>query len=186
MLLYKNKQMSRHSHKHITKRVNWGILKGEQGCRGKTGPRGKRGHSGRDAVLAFGYATNDVEQFNVDANSAVEFNNIYFPFLETNILGNVLSLDEKGVYELNYAVRGISANIENPVSFGLFNNGNLISGSVNSLTSSNNFILNGSVITEVASLNANIQLVNLSQLDSVSYINSDNSNNAFISAKRLV
>ena len=178
--------MSRHSTKHITKRVNWGILKGENGCRGKTGHRGKRGHSGRDAVLAFGYATNDVEQFNVVANTAVEFNNIFFPFLETNILGNVLNLEEKGIYELNYSVRGISSNIENPVAFGLYNNGNLLNGSVNSLITANNFILNGSVIAEIADINANIQLVNLSQVDSVSYLNTDNSNNAVISAKRLV
>jgi len=177
--------MSRHSNKHITKRVNWGILRGEPGCRGKRGHHGKRGHPGRDAVLAFAYAINDTEQFNVLPNTPVEFNNVYFPFLETNILGNVLNLDEKGVYELNYSVRGISSNIENQVSFGLYNNGNIISGSVNSLISSNNFILNGSVITEVNSLNANIQLVNLSQVDSLLYTNTDNSNNAFISAKKL-
>jgi hypothetical protein len=178
--------MSRHSHKHITKRVNWGILRGEPGCQGKRGHTGKRGHPGRDAILAFGYATNDVEQFNVSPNTAVEFNNIYFPFLETNILGNVLNLNENGIYELNYSVRGISSNIENSVAFGLYNNGNLVTGSVNSLVSANNFILNGSVIAEITELNANIQLVNLSQIDSVSYQNNDSSNNAVISAKRLV
>lgn len=182
--------MSRHSRNHsdkkITRRVNWGILKGEKGSRGKRGHTGKRGHPGRDAVLAFGYATNDVQQFNVAANTAVEFNNIYFPFLDTNVQGNVLSLDERGVYELNYSVRGISSNIENPVSFGLYNNGNLVSGSVNSLVSTNNFILNGSVIAEITEHKANIQLVNLSQVDSVSYLNNDNSNNAVISTKRLV
>jgi hypothetical protein len=182
--------MSRHSRNHsnkaITRRVNWGILKGEPGCRGKRGHPGKRGHSGKDALLAFGYATNDVEQFNVAANTAVDFNNIYFPFLETNVQGNVLSLDEKGVYELNYSVRGISSNIENPMAFGLFNNGNLVSGSVNSLTSATNFIINGTVIAEITEHNSNIQLLNLSQVDSVSYVNTDVSNNAVISAKRLV
>ncbi len=175
-----------HSDRHIVKRVNWGILKGERGGRGKRGYDGRRGKPGRDAVLAFGYGTNDVQQFSVAANTAVEFNNIYFPFLETNIQGNVLSLDEKGIYELNYAVRGISSNVELPVAFGLWNNGNLIAGSVNSLVSANNFILNGSVIAEIDEHCANIQLVNLSQTESVSYLNTDTSNNAFISAKRLV
>lgn len=182
--------MSRHSRNHsnkkITRRVNWGILKGEPGCRGKRGHTGKRGRPGRDAVLAFGYATNDIQRFNVDANTAVEFNNVFFPFLDTNVQGNILSLDERGIYELNYSVRGISSNIENPVSFGLYNNGNLVSGSVNSLISANNLILNGSVIAEITEPHANIQLVNLSQDDSLSYLNADNSNNAVISAKRLV
>ena len=176
----------KHSDKHITRRVNWGILKGEPGKKGSRGHTGKRGKSGRDAVLAFGYAVNDIPQFNVDANAAVEFNNIFFPFLETNIQGNVLTLDENGVYELNYSVRGISSNILNPIVFGLFNNGNLITGSVNSLISDNNIILNGSVIAEITTQHANIQLMNLSTEDSVSYLNNDSSNNAIISAKRLV
>jgi hypothetical protein len=179
--------MSRHhSDRHIVKQVNWGILKGERGHRGSRGHTGHRGKPGRDAVLAFGYGTNDVQQFNVAANTAVEFNNIYFPFLETNIQGNVLSLDENGVYEINYAVRGISSNVEIPVAFGLWNNGNLVAGSVNSLVSANSFILNGSVIAEINEPYSNIQLVNLSQTESVSYLNADASNNAFISAKRLV
>ena len=179
--------MSRHhSDKHLTRRVNWGILRGERGKKGCRGHTGKRGKSGRDAVLAFGYAVNDVPQFNVVANVAVEFNNNYFPFLETNIQGNVLTLDENGVYELNYSVRGISSNILNPVVFGLFNNGNLISGSVNSLISDTNLVINGSVIAEIAEHQANIQLINMSAEDSVSYVNNDSSNNAIISAKRLV
>jgi hypothetical protein len=178
--------MSRHhSDKHITRRVNWGILRGEPGKKGCRGHTGKRGKSGRDAVLAFGYAVNDIPEFNVAANVAVEFNNNFFPFLETNIQGNVLTLDENGVYELNYSVRGISSNILNPVVFGLFNNGNLITGSVNSLISNNNLIINGSVITEISEHQANIQLMNMSTEDSVSYVNNDYSNNVIISAKRL-
>jgi len=174
----------RHS---ITKRVNWGILKGEKGCRGKRGHRGKTGHDGRDAVLSFAYATNNLEQFQVLANTAVDFNDVYFPYLEANINGNTLTVDEQGVYEFVYSVRGISSNIGNSVLFGLTNNGNVINGSLNSLVSfSNNpLVLNGSVITEVDNCYANIQLVNLSQLDSLLYINTDNSNNAMISAKRL-
>lgn len=174
--------MGRHS---ITKRVNWGILKGEKGCRGKRGHRGKKGHDGRDAVLSFAYAANNVEQFIVNANTAVDFNDVFYPYLDANVNGNTLTLDYSGVYEFNYAVRGVSSNVANAVIFGLTNNGNLINGSVNSLLSANAFILNGSVITEVEECNANIQLLNMSLDDSVSYMNMDNSNNAMISVKRL-
>jgi len=174
--------MGRHS---ITKRVNWGILKGEKGSRGKRGHRGKQGHHGRDAVLSFAYATNNLEQFVVNANTAVDFNDVFYPYLDANVNGNTLTVECKGVYEFNYSVRGVSSNVENAVIFGLTNNGNLINGSVNSLVSANAFILNGSVIAEVDNYHANIQLVNMNQVDSLLYVNTDNSNNAMISAKRL-
>ena len=191
--------------------VNWGILKGDKGDKGergkcgkdgkdgkdgKNGHRGKRGKDGKDAVLSFGYGSNDVQQFEVLPNTAVEFNNVYYPYLNTNINGNVLQVFNRGVYQFQYSVRGVViGNVEDPaprpLMFGLLNNGNVINGSVNSIfgvppSEPMPLVLNGSVIAEINEPHANIQLVNMTA-NVVLYLNNDTpaSNNATISAVRL-
>jgi len=191
--------------------VNWGILKGEKGDKGERGKcgkdgkdgknghdgkRGKRGKDGKDAVLSFGYGSNDVQQFEVLPNAAVEFNNVYYPYLNTNINGNVLQVANCGVYQFQYSVRGVViGNTEDPaprpLMFGLVNNGNVINGSVNSIfgvppSEPMPLVLNGTVIAEINEPLANIQLVNMTS-NVVLYLNNDipASNNAMISAIRL-
>ena len=175
--------------KCIVRQVNWGILKGEKGKRGKHGSRGrrgKRGHNGRDAVLSFGFVSNDVEQFTVAANAAVDFNNIYYPYLNSNVLyGNTLQLEETGAYQFQYSVKGISSNVDNAAKFGLVYNGNVVEGSVNSMLSSNLLVINGTVVTEIDQEYGNVQLVNLNQTDSFNNLNLDQSNNATLSVFRL-
>lgn len=175
-----------HHKKCLVRQANWGILKGKKGSRGKRGHRGERGKHGRDAVLSFGYTTNDVEQFAVNANTAVDFNNIFYPYLASNVLyGNTIQLDKAGVYQFQYSVKGLSSNIENSAKFGLFYNGNVIDGSVNSLLGANTFVINGTVVAELDQCQANIQLVNMRAEDSFYNINLDQSNNASLSVFRL-
>jgi hypothetical protein len=182
--------MGKHHDKDlIVRRAHWGILKGEKGRRGDDGPRGKRGHNGRDgndAVLSFCQATNDAQDlFTANVNQAVEFNNLYYPYLESNVSGNVVTLENEGIYLINYNIRGISSNTANPMKISLFNNGNLINGSSLSILSNSYQEISGSIITEVSSPNANIQLFNTG-IDHITYNNIDNSTNASINVIRLV
>jgi hypothetical protein len=182
--------MGKHHDKDlVVRKANWGILKGERGRRGDDGPRGKRGHhgsDGNDAVLSFGQATNDISNvFTANLNQAVEFNNLYYPYLEANVSGNVVTLENEGIYLINYNIRGVSGNTTNPMKIGLFNNGNLINGSSLSILSNTFQQISGSIITEVSLPNANIQLFNTG-IDDIVYNNLDNSTNASINVIRLV
>jgi hypothetical protein len=168
--------------------------KGETGCRGPRGHEGKRGHRGKegargkdgcDAVLSFAAATNDEQIFTANTNEAINFNNNFFPYLDILINGNVINLTSVGVYKFDYAVRAINGNIENPLTIGILYNGNIVNGSTFSLTSNIAQQINGSVISEITECNANLQLVNLSS-DTITYLNTNNSNNAMINVVRLV
>lgn len=171
------------------KRAHWGILKGDKGHRGNEGPRGKRGHRGRDgndAVLSFGQATNDISNtFTANVNQPVEFNNLYYPYLESNVSGNVITLENEGIYLINYNIRGLSSDPLNPMKIALFNNGNVINGSSLSILSNSFQQISGSIITEVPTQNANIQLFNTG-INDIVYNNTDNTTNASINIIRLV
>ena len=194
-----------HNHKHCkkysTKELRWGILKGEhgetgeKGDRGKRGPRGKHGHNGRnghhgkdgcDAVLSFGAATNDSEEFISNIGDAVEWTNTYFPYLDVVISGNVINLKNEGVYQFDYSLRGIAGNTSTVFGMGLLYNGNILNGSKFSIPPYNNVqLINGTVIAEIDHPNANVHLINLSD-DIVAYTNTDMSNNASVNVIRLV
>jgi len=176
-------------HDYSLKKVHWGILRGETGHTGKRGKQGKRGHRGKsgrhgrhgrdgnDAVLSFGMAVNDVSgEIAFTANTAISFNNTFFPYLDVNITGTNVQLENEGVYQFNYMVRGVSANVFN---------GNLVAGSTFGLLSDQFETLNGSVIAEIPEPMGNVQLFNLAT-DDIVYDNTDNTNNATINVIRLV
>jgi hypothetical protein len=179
-------------------KVHWGILRGETGDTGRRGKKGERGHHGKsgrhgrhgrdgnDAVLSFGMAVNDVSgEIAFTANTAISFNNTFFPYLDVNITGTNVQLEDEGVYQFNYMVRGVSANVLNPTHIGLKYNGNLLAGSTFGLLSDQFETLNGSVIAEISAPMGNVQLFNLA-VDDIVYDNTDNTNNATINVIRLV
>jgi hypothetical protein len=185
-------------HDYALKKVHWGILRGETGRTGERGKQGKRGHRGKsgkhgrhgrdgnDAVLSFGMAVADVSgEIAFMANTAIPFNNTFFPYLDVNISGTNVQLENEGVYQFNYMVRGVSANVLNPTYIGLKYNGNLITGSTFGLLSDQFETLNGSVIAEIPEPMGNVQLFNLA-VDDIVYDNTDNTNNATINVIRLV
>ena len=185
-------------HDYSLKKVHWGILRGETGHTGKRGKQGKRGHRGKsgkngrhgrdgnDAVLSFGMAVSDVSgEIAFTANTAIPFNNTFFPYLDVNITGTNVQLENEGVYQFNYMVRGVSANVLNPMHIGLKYNGNLIVGSTFGLLSDQFETLNGSVIAEISAPMGNVELFNLA-VDDIVYDNTDNTNNATINIIRLV
>jgi len=194
----------KHHNKYSVKEVRWGILRGkegEKGKKGKRGPRGKRGHNGKnghhgkdgkdgcDAVLSFGAATNDsLGEFISNIGDAVEWTNTYFPYLDVNIMGNVVNIKNEGVYQFDYSFRGIVGNTST-LGIGLLYDGNILNGSKFTITNDTVppllQVLNGTVIAEIDQPNANVQMVNLSN-DVVSYLNTDSSNNAAINVIRLV
>jgi hypothetical protein len=201
----------KHHNKYSVKEVRWGILRGkegEKGKKGKRGPRGKRGYKGKnghhgsngtdgkdgcDAVLSFGAATNDtVGEFISNIGDAIEWTNTYFPYLDINILGNIVNIKNEGVYQFDYSFRGVVSNTST-FGMGLLYNGNILNGSKFTITNNTNppFLpnnlqyLNGTVIAEIDQANANVQMINMSN-DVVTYLNNDSSNNVSINVIRLV
>jgi hypothetical protein len=173
----------------FVRRAHWGILKGDRGHRGEEGARGRRGHHGRDgndAVLSFAQVSNDISNiFYANVGQAVEFNNLYYPYLEANISGNTITLENEGIYLFNYNIRGISSDPLNPMKISLFNNGNLINGSSVSILANTFQQISGSIVSEVPLPNANIQLLNTG-INDIIYNNIDSATNASINVIRLV